>query len=153
MPGKSFYFFSIADVEAGFWKFNSCWYTFQVEVFNYLFIREQKKKRHVVHCIDCARKQNSNLNGFVCLEEYKLVELVEVYDSFRLCLSSSKILPLPSFIPKNKEDKGYLLPQTVWSTSQASQKPRKNDMLEDPPLCWQFKKIRRSTSHFFIISF
>jgi len=48
-----------------------------------LFIREQEK-RHVVHCLDCARKQSPNLDGFVCLEEYKIEELMEVFDSFIL---------------------------------------------------------------------
>lgn len=55
----------------------------QLEVFNILFIREQEK-RHVVHCMGCARKQQPTLQGFVCLEEYKLSELVQVYDSFVL---------------------------------------------------------------------
>lgn len=55
----------------------------QIEVFNILFIREQEK-RHVVHCIDCARKQSSNLEGFVCLEEYSMEELMEVFDNFVL---------------------------------------------------------------------
>lgn len=50
-------------------------------MFNILFIREQEK-RHVVHCIDCARKQANGLEGFVCLEEYKMSELIEVYDNF-----------------------------------------------------------------------
>lgn len=56
-------------------------FCFQIEVFNILFIREQEK-RHVVHCIDCARKQSSNLEGFVCLEEYSMEELMEVFDNF-----------------------------------------------------------------------
>ncbi|XP_044256246.1 lysine-specific demethylase 6A isoform X2 [Tribolium madens] len=55
----------------------------EIEVFNILFIREQEK-RHVVHCMDCARKQSTNLEGFVCLEEYKMEELTEVYDNFTL---------------------------------------------------------------------
>lgn len=55
----------------------------QIEVFNILFIREQEK-RHVVHCIDCARKQSTNLEGFVCLEEYSMDELKEVFDNFVL---------------------------------------------------------------------
>ncbi|XP_059483249.1 lysine-specific demethylase 6A isoform X2 [Neocloeon triangulifer] len=55
----------------------------ELEVFNILFIREQEK-RHVVHCLDCARKQSPNLDGFVCLEEYKIEELMEVYDNFVL---------------------------------------------------------------------
>ncbi|XP_050313542.1 lysine-specific demethylase 6A isoform X2 [Anthonomus grandis grandis] len=55
----------------------------EIEVFNILFIREQEK-RHVVHCMDCARKQSLNLEGFVCLEEYKMQELCEVYNNFVL---------------------------------------------------------------------
>ena len=55
----------------------------QIEVFNILFIREQEK-RHVVHCIDCARKQSPSLEGFVCLEEYRMRDLMDVYDGFTL---------------------------------------------------------------------
>ncbi|CAH0562123.1 unnamed protein product [Brassicogethes aeneus] len=55
----------------------------EIEVFNILFIREQEK-RHVVHCMDCARKQSANLEGFVCLEEYKMQDLCEVYNNFVL---------------------------------------------------------------------
>lgn len=52
-------------------------------MFNVLFIREQEK-RHVVHCMGCARKQTPSLQGFVCLEEYRIHELTQVYDSFVL---------------------------------------------------------------------
>ncbi|KAL1121992.1 hypothetical protein AAG570_003400, partial [Ranatra chinensis] len=55
----------------------------EMEVFNVLFIREQEK-RHVVHCMDCARKQAPGLEGFVCLEEYRMSDLMEVFDSFTL---------------------------------------------------------------------
>uniref|UniRef100_A0A182VTR3 JmjC domain-containing protein n=1 Tax=Anopheles minimus TaxID=112268 RepID=A0A182VTR3_9DIPT len=55
----------------------------EVEVFNVLFIREQEK-RHIVHCMGCARKQSPGLQGFVCLEEYTLDELMQVYDAFVL---------------------------------------------------------------------
>ncbi|XP_044741138.1 lysine-specific demethylase 6A isoform X1 [Chrysoperla carnea] len=55
----------------------------EIEVFNILFIREQEK-RHVVHCLDCARKQSPGLEGFVCLEEYRMSELMEVFDNFVL---------------------------------------------------------------------
>ncbi|XP_073824720.1 utx histone demethylase isoform X3 [Musca autumnalis] len=55
----------------------------EIEVFNILFIREQEK-RHVVHCMTCARKQSPNLQGIVCLEEYRLSELCQVYDAFLL---------------------------------------------------------------------
>ncbi|XP_053979544.1 histone demethylase UTY isoform X1 [Hylaeus volcanicus] len=55
----------------------------EIEVFNILFIREQEK-RHVVHCMDCARKQSPSLEGFVCLEEYRMRDLMDVYDGFTL---------------------------------------------------------------------
>lgn len=54
-----------------------------MEVFNVLFVRELDKK-HVVHCVDCARKISPDLDEFVILEEYKIEELMEVYDNFRL---------------------------------------------------------------------
>lgn len=48
-----------------------------------LFIKEQEKK-HVVHCLHCSRRHSPNLEGFVCLEEYHLEDLIEAYDSFVL---------------------------------------------------------------------
>jgi len=53
------------------------------EVFGVLFIREQDKK-HVVRCFDCARRHHPDLKGFVCLEEYHMKELKEVYNNFKL---------------------------------------------------------------------
>jgi len=56
----------------------------ELEVFNILFIREQEK-RHVVHCVDCAKKQSANtLEGFICLEEYKMRDLMDLYNGFVL---------------------------------------------------------------------
>ena len=63
----------------------------QIEVFNILFIREQEK-RHVVHCMDCARKQAPSLDGFVCLEEYRMSDLMDVYDAFALHPSVSQTI-------------------------------------------------------------
>ncbi|XP_011303996.1 histone demethylase UTY isoform X2 [Fopius arisanus] len=63
----------------------------EIEVFNILFIREQEK-RHVVHCMDCARKQSPSLEGFVCLEEYRMRDLMEVYDGFSLHTSITPAL-------------------------------------------------------------
>lgn len=54
-----------------------------VEVFNILFVKEQDRK-HVVYCINCAMKYSSTLEGFVCLEEYKINELMDIYDNFVL---------------------------------------------------------------------
>lgn len=55
----------------------------QLEVFNILLIKEQEK-RHVVHCMNCALKASSELNGFCCLEEYKMSDLKKVYDDYIL---------------------------------------------------------------------
>ncbi|KAK0083226.1 hypothetical protein PV325_009155 [Microctonus aethiopoides] len=63
----------------------------EIEVFNILFIREQEK-RHVVHCMDCARKQAPSLEGFVCLEEYRMRDLMDVFDGFTLHTSVSPAL-------------------------------------------------------------
>lgn len=52
------------------------------EVFNVLFVRENEKKHHVVHCLRCAMSVDSNLKGFVCLEEYNLTDLLATYDKF-----------------------------------------------------------------------
>jgi histone demethylase len=53
-----------------------------------LFVKELDKK-HVVHCLDCARKINPTLEEFVILEEYTMDELMEVYDNFTLHPASS----------------------------------------------------------------
>ena len=52
-------------------------------MFDVLFVREVER-RHVVHCIDCARRISQTLNGFVVLEEYHHDDLMEVYDQFVL---------------------------------------------------------------------
>ena len=57
-------------------------YCFQVEVFNFLYVSEQNKS-HVVHCLDCARKINPRLDGFVVLNQYRMEELMETYDNFQ----------------------------------------------------------------------
>ena len=55
----------------------------EIEVFNILFVKEMDKK-HVVHCLNCARKISQTLNSFVVLEEYSKDELMEAYDNFTL---------------------------------------------------------------------
>lgn len=55
----------------------------ETEVFNILFIKEQEK-RHIVHCLHCASKQSPNFEGFVCLEEYRMQQLCDVYNNFIL---------------------------------------------------------------------
>ena len=56
------------------------------EVFNVLLIKESEK-RHVVHCLRCARQPNAggkDLKGIIALVEYPLKELLYTYDNFKL---------------------------------------------------------------------
>ncbi|KAK2856856.1 hypothetical protein Q5P01_005591 [Channa striata] len=58
----------------------------EVEVFNLLFVRREllSKKQYVIHCQDCARKGSATLDDFVVLEQYKMEDLMQVYDQFTL---------------------------------------------------------------------
>uniref|UniRef100_A0A668AQE4 [histone H3]-trimethyl-L-lysine(27) demethylase n=1 Tax=Myripristis murdjan TaxID=586833 RepID=A0A668AQE4_9TELE len=64
----------------------------EVEVFDLLFVTSESnsRKTYVVHCQDCARRGSSNLDNFVVLEQYKIEDLMQVYDQFTLAS------PLPS---------------------------------------------------------
>eukprot|EP00095_Tigriopus_kingsejongensis_P008079 maker-scaffold1604_size34042-snap-gene-0.11 protein:Tk08079 transcript:maker-scaffold1604_size34042-snap-gene-0.11-mRNA-1 annotation:"lysine-specific demethylase 6a isoform x1" len=53
------------------------------EVFAILFVREVDHQ-HIVSCFDCAKCRSPDLQGFVCLEECRLKDVMAVYDSFRL---------------------------------------------------------------------
>ena len=55
----------------------------QVEVFNLLFVAEVEKK-HVVHCLDCGRKMSLKFANFTILNQYKMEELMLLYDNFQL---------------------------------------------------------------------
>lgn len=57
-----------------------------MEVFDLLFVSSENssKKTYVVHCEDCARAKNSSLAGVVVLEQYRIEELMKIYDSFVL---------------------------------------------------------------------
>lgn len=61
-----------------------------VEVFDLLFVTSESgsKKLYVVHCEDCARQRNPNLSNVVVLEQYRMEELMNTYDSFSLASSS-----------------------------------------------------------------
>ncbi|XP_059944201.1 lysine-specific demethylase 6A-like isoform X1 [Mesoplodon densirostris] len=63
----------------------------EVEVFDLLFVSNESnsQKTYVVHCHDCARKRSGNLDNFVVLEEYKMEDLMQVYDQFTLAPSVS----------------------------------------------------------------
>jgi histone demethylase len=39
-----------------------------VQVFNLFFVKENEKK-HVVHCLRCAKQLNKDLTGWICLGE------------------------------------------------------------------------------------
>ncbi|XP_058260189.1 histone demethylase UTY-like isoform X3 [Hemibagrus wyckioides] len=58
----------------------------EVEVFNLLFVTSESysQKTFVVHCQDCARKGSCDLAGFVVLEQYRMEDLMQVYDQFSL---------------------------------------------------------------------
>ncbi|KAF7251248.1 Lysine-specific demethylase 6A [Varanus komodoensis] len=64
----------------------------EVEVFNLLYVTNESnsRKTYIVHCLDCARKISGNLENFVVLEQYKMEELMQIYDQFTLAP------PLPS---------------------------------------------------------
>lgn len=62
----------------------------EIEVWNVLLIREHEK-RHVVHCLGCARRHTPSLVGFVCLEEYHMEDLMRVYDAFTIHASASAV--------------------------------------------------------------
>ncbi|XP_053187562.1 lysine (K)-specific demethylase 6B, b [Scomber japonicus] len=60
-----------------------------VEVFDVLFVTSENnsKKSYVVHCEDCARANSPSLVGVVVLEQYRIEELMRIYDSFTLAPS------------------------------------------------------------------
>ncbi|KAM8857771.1 lysine-specific demethylase 6A [Synchiropus picturatus] len=64
----------------------------EVEVYDLLFVTSESnsRKTYVVHCQDCARRASDNLDNFVVLEQYKIEDLMQVYDQFTLAS------PLPS---------------------------------------------------------
>lgn len=53
------------------------------EVWHALLVREHEK-RHVVHCLPCARRSDPELTHFLCLEEHHMDELAQVLDAFCL---------------------------------------------------------------------
>uniref|UniRef100_A0A3B3VIK8 [histone H3]-trimethyl-L-lysine(27) demethylase n=1 Tax=Poecilia latipinna TaxID=48699 RepID=A0A3B3VIK8_9TELE len=71
----------------------------EVEVFNLLFVRREhlSKKQCLVHCQDCARKGSAALDDFMVLEQYRMEDLMQVYDQFTLVSGGSlKITPATS---------------------------------------------------------
>ena len=52
-------------------------------MFNILFVMEHDKK-HIVECLECARRASNILDGFVVLSQYTMDDLKSVYDGFHL---------------------------------------------------------------------
>uniref|UniRef100_A0A8C6ZR01 [histone H3]-trimethyl-L-lysine(27) demethylase n=1 Tax=Nothoprocta perdicaria TaxID=30464 RepID=A0A8C6ZR01_NOTPE len=76
----------------------------EVEVFDLLFVTSESnsRKTYVVHCQDCARKISTNLENFVVLEQYKMEDLMQVYDQFTLVSHTNKWVLLLSSSLKPK---------------------------------------------------
>ncbi|XP_075062531.1 lysine-specific demethylase 6B isoform X2 [Mixophyes fleayi] len=57
-----------------------------MEVFNILFVTSESggKNTYLVHCESCARSASSSMNNVVILEQYRMEELMQMYDSFHL---------------------------------------------------------------------
>jgi len=54
------------------------------EVFNIFFVKEHEKK-HVVHCLRCARLvSKEDFTSWICLEEYEIDHLKNIFDNFVL---------------------------------------------------------------------
>lgn len=69
------------------------------EVWHALLVREHER-RHVVHCLACARRAEPTLAGFLCLEEHHVDELAQVYDAFTLHRPAPAAPPAPpSLVP------------------------------------------------------
>uniref|UniRef100_A0A8C5HQS4 [histone H3]-trimethyl-L-lysine(27) demethylase n=1 Tax=Gouania willdenowi TaxID=441366 RepID=A0A8C5HQS4_GOUWI len=62
----------------------------EVEVFDLLFVTSESnsRKTYVVHCQDCACRGSPNLDNFVVLEQYRIADLMQVYDQFTLVSST-----------------------------------------------------------------
>ncbi|KAJ8266236.1 hypothetical protein GJAV_G00128110 [Gymnothorax javanicus] len=61
------------------------------EVFDLLFVTSESssRKSYVVHCEDCAYRRSPTLAGVVVLEQYRIEQLMETYDSFTLAPPTS----------------------------------------------------------------
>lgn len=71
----------------------------QLEVFDLLFVTSESssRKTYVVHCEDCARQRSPSLNSVVVLEQYRMEELMNIYDSFSLVRNKKKKKKLKDF--------------------------------------------------------
>ena len=65
------------------------------EVFGVFFLRAGDDM-HLIQCLNCAHRRVPSLKGFICLEEYKIKELSDVYDNFKLHQQSAPSVPNPN---------------------------------------------------------
>lgn len=82
-----------------------------MEVFDLLFVTSESnsRKTYVVHCQDCARRGSNDLDNFVVLEQYKIEDLMQVYDQFTL-VSITKLF-------KNTTSAKVCVPKSFFTTS------------------------------------
>lgn len=76
-------------------------FSVQVEVFDLLLVTSENggRKLYVVHCEDCARRRDPGLADVVVLEQYRVEELMSIYDSFAL-VSAAASSSSPSASPR-----------------------------------------------------
>ena len=55
-----------------------------LQVFNLFFVKEHEKK-HVVHCLRCARHLNKDLTGWICLGAFPRSDMSDDYLSNLFC--------------------------------------------------------------------
>ena len=68
------------------------------EVFGVFFLRAGDDM-HLLQCLNCAHRRVPTLKGFICLEEYKIKELSDVYDNFKLHQQSAgPSVPNPNIV-------------------------------------------------------
>ncbi|XP_072349621.1 lysine-specific demethylase 6A-like [Scyliorhinus torazame] len=83
--GKKIIFQSRVKEEPAYYC-NEC----ELEVFNILFVTSENssRKSYIVHCEDCARQRSPSLPNVVILEQYKMEDLMQVYDHLTLAPQS-----------------------------------------------------------------
>lgn len=74
---------------------------------------------YVVHCEDCARQRSPNLNNVVVLEQYRIEELMNTYDSFNLVSkhftsNSSSLVSSPTWNENNSQWSFFLKTFTLF---------------------------------------
>ena len=78
------------------------------EVFGVFFLRAGDDM-HLLQCLNCAHRRVPTLKGFICLEEYKIKELSDVYDNFKLHQQSAG----PTVVPNPNAPGGSMVVQAV----------------------------------------